>query len=285
MNEKKKAIDNKPAAKEASPKKVVKTKSTSKSTPEKRPPTKSKTASKGKRAVAAKRDRIAIVAGLRTPFARQMTHFKNTNAIAMGQMVVSELLNRLEIPSSLIDQVVFGQVLIHPEAPNIAREIVLGTDMDVSTDAFSVSRACATSFQSVVSLSDAINAGSAKIGIAGGADSSSVVPIGVSKKLAGLLLELSKAKSFTQKLKILSQLRPKDLAPVPPSVKEYSTGLTMGQNAEQMARDHGISREEQDALAHRSHCLAAKAWQEGKLDDEVMTAYVAPYVEALVTRS
>jgi len=239
------------------------------------------TSSSKKRAVKGKEDRIAIVAGLRTPFARQMTHFKNTNAIAMGQMVVSELLNRIEIKQSLIDQVVYGQVLIHPEAPNIAREIVLGTGMNVATDAYSVSRACATSFQSTVSLAEAIKAGSAEIGIAGGADSSSVVPIGVSKRLAGLLLELSKAKTFAQKMKLLSQLRPKDLAPVPPSVQEYSTGLSMGQNAEQMARDHGITREQQDKLAHRSHSLAAKAWQEGKLDNEVMTAYVEPFTNAL----
>ena len=119
------------------------------------------------------------------------------------------------------------------------------------------------------------------VGVAGGADSSSVVPIGVSKKLAALLLALSKAKTFGQKMKLISKLRPADLAPVPPSVKEYSTGLTMGQNAEQMARDHGISRQAQDELAHRSHTLAAKAWQDGLLDDEVMTAYVPPFKQSL----
>ncbi len=304
MTDKVKTPDKAPSTKKASPKKPVKLKSSSakstvKKTKEKKIASKpsekkaspkkdanklvakSSPAVRNRRSTKGKSDRIAVVAGLRTPFARQMTHFKNTNAIAMGQMVVSELLNRTEIDQSLIDQVVYGQVLVHPEAPNIAREIVLGTGMDISTDAFSVSRACATSFQSVVSLTEAIKAGSAEIGIAGGADSSSVVPIGVSKRLASLLLELSKAKTFSQKMKLFSQLRPKDLAPVPPSVKEYSTGLTMGQNAEQMARDHGISREQQDELAHRSHSLAAQAWQQGKLNDEVMTAYVEPFVEAL----
>jgi acetyl-CoA acyltransferase len=226
-------------------------------------------------------DRIAIVAGLRSPFARQMTHYKEQNAIDMGKMVVTEMLTRADIDLSLIDRVVFGQVLVHPEAPNIAREIVLGTGMNVATDAYSVSRACATSFQSAVSIAEALMAGSIDIGVAGGADSSSVVPIGVSKKLAGLLLALSKAKTFGQKMKLISKLRPADLVPVPPSVKEYSTGLTMGQNAEQMARDHGISRQDQDELAHRSHTLAAKAWQDGLLDDEVMTAYVPPFKKSL----
>jgi acetyl-CoA acyltransferase len=267
-NEKNKTTDTKKTVK-SSPKKTSANPSVAKKVPAK------------KRSVKSKEDRIAIVAGLRTPFARQMTHFKDMNAIAMGQMVVSEMLNRTEIDLSLIDQVVFGQVLIHPEAPNIAREIILGTGMDISTDGFSVSRACATSFQSAVSLAEAIKAGSAEIGVAGGADSSSVVPIGVTKKLARLLLALSKAKTFGQKMKLISQIRPSDLVPVPPSVVEYSTGLTMGQNAEQMARDHNITREEQDALAHRSHTLAAKAWAEGKLTDEVMTAYVEPFTKAL----
>jgi len=240
---------------------------------------KAKTVKRASKSV--KQDRIAVVAGLRTPFARQMTHFKSLNAIEMGQMVVSEMLTRSEIDLKLIDRVVFGQVLVQPEAPNIAREIVLGTGMDVHTDAYSVSRACATSFQSAVSIAESLMAGSIEIGIAGGADSSSVVPIGVSKKLSSILVELTKVKSMAQKLKLLSQLRPKDLLPVPPSVREYSTGLTMGQNAEQMAVDHGISRQAQDQLAHRSHSLAADAWTSGKLDDEVMTAYVAPFNKAL----
>jgi len=236
---------------------------------------------KKKTPIKSKIDRIAVVAGLRSPFARQMTHYREQNAIDMGKMVVSEMLTRADIDLSLIDRVVFGQVLVHPEAPNIAREIVLGTGMNVATDAYSVSRACATSFQSAVSISEALMAGSIDIGVAGGADSSSVVPIGVSKKLSAILLKLSKAKSFAQKMKLIGQIRPADLAPVPPSVKEYSTGLTMGQNAEQMARDHGITRQAQDELAHRSHTLAAKAWQEGLLTDEVMTAYVPPFKESL----
>ncbi|MGX5173665.1 acetyl-CoA C-acyltransferase FadI [Aliikangiella sp. IMCC44653] len=245
-----------------------------------KPPAKKNTTRK-KAPIKSKAERVAIVAGLRTPFARQLTHFKQTNAIDMGKMVVSEMLTRAEIDLSLVEQLVFGQVLIHPEAPNIAREIVLGTDMSVNTDAYSVSRACATSFQSTVSVAESIMAGTISVGVAGGADTSSVVPIGISKKFSAILLQLSKAKTMGQRLKILTQLRPKDLAPVPPSVKEYSTGLTMGQNAEQMARDHGISRESQDELAHRSHTLAANAWQQGWLDDEVMTAYVEPFNEAL----
>lgn len=222
-------------------------------------------------------DRIAVVAGLRTPFARQSTEFKEVPALDLGKMVVSEMLARTDIDPKLIDQVVFGQVVQMPAAPNIAREIVLGTGMDVNTDAYSVTRACATSFQATANVIESIVAGNVEIGIAGGADSSSVLPIGVSKSLASNLLALSKTKTLSQKLKILKTFKLKDLMPVPPAVAEYSTGLSMGQTAEQMAKTHGISRQDQDALAHRSHSLAAHAWNEGLVRDEVMTAYPEPY--------
>lgn len=222
-------------------------------------------------------ERIAVVAGLRTPFAKQATAFHGVPAVDLGKIVVNELIKKTEIDPSVIDQLVFGQVVQMPEAPNIAREIVLGTGMNVHTDAYSVSRACATSFQSTVNVAESILAGVVDVGIAGGADSSSVAPIGVSKKFARMLLDLSKTKTFGQKLSILKNLRVKDLLPVPPAVAEYSTGLSMGQTAEQMAKTHGISREDQDALAHRSHTLATQCWAEGKLANEVMAAHVEPY--------
>ncbi|CAM2853087.1 acetyl-CoA C-acyltransferase FadI [Moritella viscosa] len=221
-------------------------------------------------------DRIAVVTGLRTPFAKQATAFHGVPALDLGKMVVNEMLTRNDIDPKIVQQVVFGQVVQMPEAPNIAREIVLGTGMDIGTDAYSVSRACATSFQAISNVTESIMAGSIDCGVAGGADSSSVVPIGVSKKLAHQLINLSKAKTTSDKLKIARQLSLKDLLPVAPAVAEYSTGLTMGQTAEQMAKSYNISRQAQDELAHRSHSLAAKAWEEGKLKDEVMTAYPEP---------
>jgi acetyl-CoA acyltransferase len=222
-------------------------------------------------------ERIAVVSGLRTPFARQSTEFGQVPAVDLGKMVVNELMARTDIDPALIDQVVFGQVIQMPAAPNIAREIVLGTGMNVHTDAYSVTRACATSFQAAANVTESILSGTVEIGIAGGADSSSVLPIGVSKKLAANLLALSKTKTVGQKLKILKSLSIKDLMPVPPAVAEYSTGLSMGQTAEQMAKTHGITRLEQDELAHRSHSLAAQAWNDGLLRDEVMTAYPEPF--------
>ncbi|MBW8182218.1 acetyl-CoA C-acyltransferase FadI [Shewanella nanhaiensis] len=225
----------------------------------------------------AKGDRIAIVTGLRTPFAKQATAFHGVSALDMGKMVVNELLSRSELDPKEIQQLVYGQVVQMPAAPNIAREIVLGTGMDIATDAYSVTRACATSFQSTVNVAESIMTGNIDIGIAGGSDSSSVLPIGVSKKLAHALVDLNKARSFGQKLAIFRRLGLKDLLPVPPAVAEYSTGLSMGQTAEQMAKTYNISRADQDALAHRSHSLATETWNSGNLAQEVMTAHVPPY--------
>ena len=227
-------------------------------------------------------DRVAIVAGLRTPFARQGTFFRNLSAIDLGTMVVSELLARTGIDPALIERVVYGQVMMLPEAPNIAREIVLATALPVTTDAFSVSRACATSFQSTVNIAEAIMVGDIEIGLAGGADSASVVSVQVSRKLADILVLASRAKTLGERLKLFSKLRPRDLLPVPPSAVEYSTGLRMGDSGEQMARDHGISRQAQDEFAVRSHLNAHAAWEAGKLDDEVMHANAPPYKQTLI---
>jgi len=226
-------------------------------------------------------ERIAFVAGIRTPFAKQATDFHGIPAVDLGKMVVQELVNKAGIEGDWVEQLVFGQVVQMPEAPNIAREIVLGTSLPVGTDAYSVSRACATSFQSAVNIAEAMVAGHIRGGIAGGADSSSVLPIGVSKRLARALVDLNKAKTLGQRFSILKRLGFKDLLPIPPAVAEYSTGLSMGQTAEQMAKTHNISRADQDELTVRSHQKAHAAWEAGWLSDEVMTAYPEPYKQHL----
>ncbi len=224
-----------------------------------------------------KQHRVAVVAGLRTPFAKQATDYRGIPALELGQWVVNELLIRMDLDPSLVDRLVFGQVIQMPEAPNIAREIVLGTQLNVHTDAFSVSRACATSFQSIANVVESIVCGQIDVGIAGGADSASVLPITVSKKLADNLLDLSRARSLLARLKILGKLKLKDLKPVPPAVAEYLTGLRMGDTAEQMAKSYGISRMAQDDFAHQSHVRANQAWAQGILKEEVMTVHVPPY--------
>lgn len=218
--------------------------------------------------------RVAVVAGLRTPFAKQWSAYREVSALDLANIVVAELLQRVELDPHEIQQVVYGQVVPSVEAPNIAREVVLATGMPKNIEAYSVSRACATSYQSAVNVAEAIMAGAIDTGIAGGADSASNVPITVSKRLAEALMEATKARSIGERLQAFRGLRPRDLAPVPPAIKEFSTGLSMGESAEKMAKENHISRRAQDEFAHRSHMLAAKAWDEGKLDDEVMEVFV-----------
>ncbi|MDH3624423.1 MAG: acetyl-CoA C-acyltransferase FadI [Myxococcales bacterium] len=218
--------------------------------------------------------RVAIVAGLRTPFAKQWTAYREVSALDLANIVVAEMLQRIDLDPHEIQQVVYGQVVPSVEAPNIAREVVLATGMPREIEAYSVSRACATSYQSTVNVAEAIMAGAIDTGVAGGADSASNVPITVSKPLADALVAATKARSIGERMQAFAGLRPRDLAPVPPAIKEYSTGLTMGESAEKMAKENHITREAQDEFAHRSHSLAAKAWAAGKFDDEVMEVFV-----------
>lgn len=218
--------------------------------------------------------RVAIVAGLRTPFAKQWSAYREVSALDLANIVVAEMLQRIDLDPHEIQQVVYGQVIPSVEAPNIAREIVLATGMPKDIEAYSVSRACATSYQSTVNVAEAIMAGTIDTGVAGGADSASNVPITVSKRLADALVAATKARSIGERMQAFAGLRPRDLAPVPPAIKEFSTGLTMGESAEKMAKENQITREAQDEFAHRSHSLAAKAWAEGKFDDEVMEVFV-----------
>ena len=219
-------------------------------------------------------NRVAVVAGLRTPFAKQLSAFREQSALDLANLVVSELMQRVDLDPNEVQQVVYGQVAPSLQAPNIAREIVLATGMPKSIEAYSVSRACATSYQSAVNIAESIMAGAIDTGIAGGADSASVLPISVSKRLAEALVAATKARSLGERAQLFAGLRPRDLVPVPPAIAEFSTGLSMGESAEKMAKENHISREAQDEFAHRSHTLAAKAWAEGKFDDEVMEVFV-----------
>ncbi|MHB1844231.1 MAG: acetyl-CoA C-acyltransferase FadI [Deltaproteobacteria bacterium] len=226
--------------------------------------------------------RVAIVLGLRTPFCKSGTAFRDMSALELGKAVVAELVQRSEVDPREIDQLVFGQVVPSITGPNVAREIVLGTNLPKRVEAYSVSRACATSIQSLVSAANAIASSGADVVIAGGTESLTDVPITVSRALAQALVQAQKGRSIPEKLRAFRHLRGRDLLPVPPALKEPTTGLTMGESAEKMAKENGISREAQDAFAHRSHSRAAKAWAEGRFKDEVIAVHVPPrYAETV----
>jgi len=216
-------------------------------------------------------DRIAIVTGLRTPFTKAGTGLKSMRTVDLGITVVKELLERSEIAPREVTLVVYGQVVPTLDWLNIGREVVLGSGLPKDTDAFSVSRACATSIQAMTDAAQAIQAGSHDVAIAGGADSMSDVPLGVSRPLRDALMAAQKGKTLPAKLGAFSKLGAKDFVPpVPGFSREPTTGELMGEAAEKMAKENGISREEQDAIAHRSHVNAARAWADGTYAPEVM---------------
>ena len=219
---------------------------------------------------------VVVVDGLRTPFQKMGTGFSELSSIDLGAAVVSELLQRTGVSGRQVDRVVYGSVAPNLSGPNIAREVVLDAGLPRNIDAFSVVRACATSYQTAISASQAIAIGEIDCAIAGGADSASDVPISVSKKLAKALIKLNKARTLTQRIKAFSKLSPRDLLPQPPALVERSTGLSMGQSAEQMAQANNISRAAQDEFAHRSHQLAAAAWADGRYSQEVATVFISP---------
>lgn len=224
-------------------------------------------------ALAGVNGRVAIVDAARTPFARIATHFRDHNVVDLGAMAVAELAARNNLDADDIDQIVFGQTIMAAGTQFIGREVALACGMP-DVDAYSVTRACATSFQTAANAAESILLGRADVVIAGGADSTSDAPIPVSKKLAAALRDANFAKTVAERVKILSRLRPRDLLPTAPAITEYSTGLLMGESAEQMAKTWNVSRTEQDDIAHASHSNAARAWAEGRMDDFVISAFL-----------
>ncbi|NMO13763.1 acetyl-CoA C-acyltransferase FadI [Pyxidicoccus fallax] len=230
------------------------------------------------------RPRVAIVRGLRTPFVKAGSVFSGLTALDLGRMVVQELVQRTDLDPNAIDQVVFGQVIPTLTAPSIAREVVIAAGLPRKIEAFTVARACATSIQAMTTAANAIAVGEAEVIIAGGTECMSDAPIFTSRPLAQALVAASKGRSLPEKLKPFQKLKAKDLIPVPPAIAEYSTGLTMGESAEKMAKENGISREEQDRIAYNSHHNAARAWKEGLFDNEVMHVAVPPRYEQTATK-
>lgn len=227
--------------------------------------------------------RVAIVAGVRTPFARAGTAFKNLSAIDLGKRCVAELIQRTDLDANLVEAIVYGTVVPSVLAPNIAREVSLMPMLPRGCQAYTVSRACASANQAITDAADQIALGHHDVVIAGGAESLSNVPILHSRGMSEKLVALSRARSAGQRVRIATSIRPRDLVPVTPAIAEPSTGETMGQSAEKMAKINQILREEQDQFALRSHRLAAVGTEDGRLTSEMFPVYVPPRYENVLT--
>ncbi len=226
--------------------------------------------------------RVAIIAGCRTPFAKSGTAFRDMTAIDLGTIAVRELLGRADLQGDEVDELVYGTVVHSVQAPNIAREVSLRAGVSPTVPSFTVSRACASANQAITSGAEKIALGQGDVVIAGGAESLSDIPIMVSRPLRDRLISLSKAKTMGQRLKAFAGFRPGELAPMTPAIAEPSTGETMGESAERMAKENGLSREAQDRWALRSHELAAAGTADGRLTAEITPVYIPPRYEDVV---
>ena len=217
--------------------------------------------------------RVAIVAGCRTPFCKAGTVLKDARAVDLARHAARELIERTNLDPAKVDEVIFGQVVASPLVPNIAREVSLLPQFPKEIPAFSVNRACASSNQAITAAHDQIAQGHADVVLAGGAEALSDIPILASRRLSDILVTASKARTLGARLATFARIRPRDLIPVAPAIAEPSTGQSMGQSAEKMAKENRITRDAQDRWTLRSHQLAAKGTADGRL-----TAEIAPWL-------
>ncbi len=218
--------------------------------------------------------RVAVIGGCRTPFCKAGTELKDLTAVSLARRAALELVHRLELDGSTVDEMYFGQVVPSVLVPNIAREVSLLPQFPRSIPAASINRACASANAAIVAAHDQIRLRHADVIVAGGSESLSDIPILHSRGFADILVGLSKARTAVQRLRVASKLRPRDFIPVSPAIAEPSTGETMGQSAEKMAKLNGISREDQDAFALRSHQLASAGTKDGRLTEEIAPVFL-----------
>ena len=218
--------------------------------------------------------RVAILGGNRIPFARSNTVYAHASNQEMLTATLQGLVDRYQLHGERLGDVVAGAVMKHARDFNLVRESVLSTTLAHETPAFDIQQACGTGLEAAMVVANKIALGHIDCGIAGGVDTTSDAPIGVNEKMRRILLDAARAKTTGQRLAALSRLRPAMLVhPDLPRNGEPRTGYSMGEHAELMAAEWGISREEQDALALKSHLNLAQAYQNGFFTD-LMTPFM-----------
>jgi len=214
--------------------------------------------------------RVAIIGGVRTPFARSHTAYAGTDNQELLTASLRALVERFDLQGQRLGDVIAGAVIKHSKDYNLTRESLLSTGLDPQTPGLDVQRACGTSLEAAILVANKIALGQIDAGIAAGVDNLSDPPVVYPRSFQQRLLRGARGRSFGERVKPWLGLRPRDLKPVLPAVVEPRTGLSMGQSCELMVKTWNISREEQDRLAYESHVKAAAAWHEGFYDDLVV---------------
>jgi acetyl-CoA C-acetyltransferase len=217
--------------------------------------------------------RVVVVGANRIPFARSNSTYSHASNQDMLTVVLDGLADRFSLQGERLGEVVGGAVLKHPRDRDLTRESVLGSRLAPDTPAYDVQQACGTGLEAVVLVANKIALGQIDAGIAAGVDTASDAPIALNDDLREILLDLNRAKSTGARLKALSRLRPGQVVPETPRNEEPRTGLSMGEHTAKMALDWGITREEQDELAARSHHRLAAAYDRG-FHDDLVTPYL-----------
>lgn len=208
-----------------------------------------------------------VLGSARTPFVKSQTAYSDVSRKDLMTASMNALVNSYHLQGKLMGDTALGAVINSVADFNLAREVVLSTALDPNSPAYNIQRACGTGLEACWQIAMKADMGAIDIGIAGGVDTNSDVPIEASRKLQKALLDLNKATTFSQRLGILSRLRFQDIKPKIPTVDEPRTHLSMGQHCELMVKEWQISREEQDAFALASHLNGAKAYDTGFYDD------------------
>ncbi|WP_318261548.1 acetyl-CoA C-acetyltransferase [Zhongshania marina] len=211
--------------------------------------------------------RVAIIGGNRIPFARSNTAYFGVSNQAMLTAAIEGLVQRYNLQDVRLGDVVAGAVMKHSRDFNLTRESVLGTSLDPNTPCFDIQQACGTGLQAVNVVANQIALGQIDAGIAGGVDTTSDAPIGVSEGLRKILLQVNKARSFGERVKPFLQLRPKDVGVLIPANAEPRTRMSMGEHTEVTAKAWQIPRDQQDELACASHKSLGAAYDRGFFDD------------------
>ena len=214
--------------------------------------------------------KVAILGGVRIPFARSNTAYVDLTNLDMLTAALTALVDRFGLRGQKIGEVAAGAVIKHTRDAGMAREATLGCGLHPHTPAYDVQRACGTSLTALVQIAQRISRGEIECGIAGGTDSASDIPITYARKLQQAVLESARGRGAGERIKPWLRLRPRDFKPSVPAITEPSTGLSMGEHTELMTKEWGIGRREQDELANASHVKAAAAWKEGFFDDLVI---------------
>ncbi|MFQ5671007.1 MAG: acetyl-CoA C-acyltransferase [Acidobacteriota bacterium] len=212
---------------------------------------------------------VVVVAGRRTPFAKAGTALSHLTARQLAAHAVAALLEAVRFPPGQVEALCCGTVVLDPRTPNMAREVVFDTPLPASVPAHTVSNYCISGLRALTDIAGLIAAGRITAGIAAGADSLSNPPVLFRPAAARLFTRLAGSRSTAARLRLLGRLRPRHFLPDTGGAREPSTGLTMGEHCEIMAKTWSVSREAQDEIALMSHQRATQAWDDGRLAAEV----------------